>query len=285
MFSEHHKSCSACAQVRPAAQFSKNQQRKPDLTRKCTFCVQQRLQQGAHAAGFRRQSHPQTRVAQSYTSFPPQATQFGGPTQFAPQATQFGGPTQFAPQALQFGAAAFGGGGGFEDQAAPMECEIDSEILAQRAHMRALATFSAKDPRARVLVQTAMCDTGNDVSAAMQKLQLLQKLQKQRKAAQQSLAHLQGSRPEYKPTVAAALSAASGDCLAAWSALKPALTYLANCQKTYGRQGQRLVQQAFTASGMDAIKAARTVQSVIAQQQQAQPAVSIWGASSIATAA
>jgi hypothetical protein len=148
--------------------------------------------------------------------------------------------------------------------------------------MVALAKYSAKDPRARVLVQTALLDTGNDVSAAMQKLQLQSR---QRKAAKLSLAQLLGAKPEYKPTVAAALRTANGDYLAAWLALRPALEYLANCQKAYGMQGQTLVQQAFTATGMDAVKAAHAVQAVLVQQTRAaaQPVVA-WG-TSIATAA
>jgi len=267
--SNQFKSCSLCAQVRPAAQFSKSQQRKPDTTRKCVFCVQQRQQQGAHAASFRRESYPQySPVSQQHLGFSPQQT------------TQFGGPG--------FGAVGGGAayGGYYEEPASPMECEIDSETIQIHRDMMALAKYSAKDPRCQVLVETAMGETGNDVSAAMTKLQLQSK---QRKAAKQSLAQLLGAKPEYKPTVAAALSAASGDYLTAWSALKPALEYLANCQRAYGRQGSLLVQQAFTASRMDAVKAAYVVQHVIAQQTRAaaQPAVAtVWGSSSsIATAA
>lgn len=249
-------------------QFSKSQLRKPDATRKCGQCVQMRLQQGAMSAGAPGASAAACWGAQQ-AAWGAQQAAWGQPA----VATGFG---------TGFGGAAVGAGGfGFaHDGGAPMECEVDDEMVKHAQDTHALAKFASRDPRALTMVRTALVDTGNDVTAAMQQL-LAQ--QGARKRAKQGLRDLLAAKPEYQPSVKAALNAHNGDYLAAWKSLRPALKYLADCQKAYGHQGQTLVQQAFAASGMDAVKAAHTVQGVLAQQTAASPP-SPWAAT-VATAA
>lgn len=238
-------------------QFSKSQLRKPDATRKCVQCVQMRLQQGAMSAGAPGASAAACWGAQAAWGQPAVAST----SQLSPTWCRSG-----------FGFAHDGG--------APMECEVDDEMVKHAQDTHALAKFASRDPRALTMVQAALVDTGNDVTAAMQQL-LAQ--QGARKRAKQGLRDLLAAKPEYQPSVKAALNAHNGDYLAAWKSLRPALKYLADCQKAYGHQGQTLVQQAFAASGMDAVKAAHTVQGVLAQQTAAsQP--SPWAAT-VATAA